>query len=117
MADGFFVAEALEAIKHDGQSFGTQLASMLERSTFSVDEKEAWARLIPYMTTGELDRLSLILERNLAGEVANEMEDIMLQAKAAEMKRSFALTHAEQKAMEDLDSIESELKQLEAKGA
>ncbi len=117
MPDTSSTADALASISHQSKTLGADLALMLLNSTFTPEEKEAWARIIPYMTADELEKFLGILRKNLEGQVADSMEDTILLAKAAQIKHDFALTHAEHEAMEALDDIESELKQLEAKGA
>jgi hypothetical protein len=105
--------DSLSRISGSAKEFGEEIAELLNASTFSESEKEAWAALIPGMTIPELERLRGILIRQAEGKVAQEFEQTALELKAASMRHDFAVSHAEHDAMKGIDEILEELEDLE----
>jgi hypothetical protein len=109
-------AAALAQITANAQNAGREIAALLEASSFSHAEKEAWAELVPYMDLALLEQFTRLLTADLSGEVAKETEDTILLMKAAQMKRDFALTHADTDAVAEMKKLEDELVALEKTG-
>ena len=108
-------AAALSQVSKHAHDAGAELAHLLFSAQMPEEQKEAWAELVPFMDTEQLQRLVDLLKKNLTAQVAVEAEDTMLLMKAAQMKRNFAIAHADAEANAVLDEVEKELAALESK--
>lgn len=87
---------------------------MLQASSFSAEEKAAWAEVLPLLSLEQIDRLSNLLEKNLQTQIAEEFEDTLLKIKAAKTKHDLSASALELRTEKELSAIERELDQLEA---
>lgn len=101
--------DTLPEVLNDARNQGAELADLLAVSRFSKEAQEAFASLIPYMTLSQMERLRTVLLKQAAGEVGEQMEDVLLSMKAAQMKYDFASSHAERDLAEGLQKLEQEL--------
>jgi|GEM_PF-2878733 hypothetical protein len=106
-------AAALAVLGQNARNSGREIARMLAASSFSSEEKKAWANLVPYMDLALLKRFTSLLAADLEGTVAEQAEDTMLLLKAAAMKREFAVSHAKKDAADGIRALEQELVTLE----
>jgi hypothetical protein len=117
MADTGKGAAALSVLGRNAKEAGREIARMLAASSFSGEEKKAWADLVPYMDFALLQRFTSLLVADLEGTVAEQAEDTMLLLKAAAMKREFVVSHANKDAAQELQALERKLVALEQANA
>jgi hypothetical protein len=105
--------DSFRKVTAEARALGEELARLLERVPLSSEEKDAWAALVPFMTLEELGRFQRLLLSHLERQVFDEAEDIILAMKAEELKRQFAVAHAQHDAEKALDALEAEVDTLE----
>ena len=86
---------------------------MLQASSFSDEQKVAWAGLLPFLSLVEIDRLAGLLEKNLTEQIVEEFEDVFLKAKAAQTKRDLSADALDMKIEGELAVLEQDLMQSE----
>ncbi len=109
MADTGKGASALSVLGRNAKEAGREIARMLAVSSFSPEEKKAWANLVPYMDLALLQKFTSLLVADLEGTVAEQAEDTILLLKAAAIKRQFTVAHANKDAAEELKVLEHKL--------
>lgn len=93
----------------DAREYGKHLAEMLAASHFSLEEKQAWAALVPVMTAAQLVQFDTLLRADMQAEASHELEDLLIAVKAAQHKRDLSVTAANEQAHQELDAIQKEL--------
>ncbi len=91
------------------REYGEHLASMLVASHFSVAEKEAWAFLVPGMTPEQLVRFDQLLQADMAALAGHEMQDLLVELKAAQHKRDLSLAALNEKTHQTLDALTQDI--------
>lgn len=97
----------------EAHEYGQYLAEMLAASHFSVEEKQAWAFLLPNMTPEQLAKFDAILKADIKTQAGAELEDLLVTIRAAQHKSDLSMAALREKTHNALDGIE---KDIEAAG-
>jgi|GEM_PF-1671690 len=93
----------------EAREYGRYLAEMLAASHFSVEEKQAWAALIPDMIPEQLAKLDAILKADINKQANAELEDLLVIIRAAEHKRDLSLAALRTKTHDALADIQKDI--------
>ena len=99
----------LDSMEDELKALGERLALLLAAAPFPEDVKEAWATLIPEMSLQQIDRLVNIIEREVAGELAEELSGIRAQIQGISEKYESEDAKAALQATQELKKIEKEI--------
>ncbi len=100
-----------EEFEKEARAVGERLAMLLVAADLPDDTKAGFAAMIPEMTPEQLDRLIKILEANVSDTAAAQEAELGKAIQGAQAQYESSRQAAEQKAMAELDEIESLLKQ------
>lgn len=101
-------AASAAVLAHDR---GRELYMLLRASSFTDEQKAAWAEIVPDLSLEQLDRLTVLLKQDLRQQIAEEFEDVFLKLKAAQTKHELSMSALALKTDQELAAIEKELGQ------
>lgn len=100
---------ASQSALNDAREYGKHLAEMLMASHFTAEQKEAWAFLIPEMSSEQLAKFDAILRADMTAKSTHELEDLIVSIRAAQHQRDLSLDALDTKTDQDFDDIEKEI--------
>ncbi|TAL49975.1 hypothetical protein EPN81_04195 [Patescibacteria group bacterium] len=99
-----------EEFEKSAKAIGERLALLLVAADLPEDVKTGFAAMIPEMTPEQLDRLMAILEANISDTSAKQEAELHNAVQNAQAVYESQRQVAEEKAMAELDEIETILK-------
>jgi hypothetical protein len=91
------------------QQLGESMAKMLMASSFSGPEKQAWAALVPHMSSLQLQRFMALLEKKLVVDAGQDAEDVLIALKAAEHEHALSVAAIHEKTHKSVEDLEKDL--------
>ncbi|MFZ2681871.1 MAG: hypothetical protein WAZ14_02155 [Patescibacteria group bacterium] len=93
----------------EAREYGQHLAALLASSSFTPEQKQAWATLVPEMSPAQLIKFDDLLRLNLQTQSAGELEHVFVDVQAARHKFELSLAALNEQTHQALDEIEAEL--------
>lgn len=97
------------SLVRDARQLGDALAQALYASSFTNDEKMAWAALIPFMRVDQLAQLQELLESQLDRKIERE-SDALRRVRSIMEEHAAHRAELDQRFSHDLASIAKELR-------
>jgi hypothetical protein len=102
--------DASQTSDQDLKNFGKRLALLLAAADMPADVKEAMAAMIPEMSLEQMDRLSQLLEKQVATVPPSELEDFRAAVGEAQKNYQASMAQANATALDELAKIEKQVK-------
>ncbi len=94
-----------KAVVRDLEEYATHMAAMLMASRFSIEEKNALAALVPFMTEAQLVTFDNLLRTDIEAQNKRDLQGLLVAAQAAQHKRDLALAALDQKVSRQVDAL------------
>jgi hypothetical protein len=91
------------------QQLGESMAKLLMASSFSGPEKQAWAALVPHMSSSQLQRFMALLQKKVVAQAGQDSEDVIVALKAAEREHALSVAAVNEKAHKAVEDFEKEI--------